>query len=58
LRQQAHAIVGFNDSLGRELYHDKGKVKAIVAHMPAMNTPQFTWVKSRLRILPQPAPPI
>jgi hypothetical protein len=34
------------------------KVKAIVVHMPAMNTPQFTWVKSRLPILPQPVPPI
>jgi hypothetical protein len=26
--------------------------------MPAMNTPQFTWVKSRLPNLPQPVPPI
>jgi hypothetical protein len=26
--------------------------------MPAMNTPQFTWVKSRLPHLPQPVPPI
>jgi NAD(P)-dependent dehydrogenase (short-subunit alcohol dehydrogenase family) len=53
-----HAIVGFTDSLRCELYHDKSKVKAIVVHMPAMNTPQFTWVKSRLPNLPQPVPPI
>ena len=33
-------------------------MKAIVVHMPAMNTPQFTWVKSRLPNLPQPVPPI
>jgi len=33
-------------------------VKAIVVHMPAMNTPQFRWVKSRLPNLPQPVPPI
>ena len=26
--------------------------------MPAMNTPQFTWVKSRLPRMPQPVPPI
>ena len=45
-----HAIVGFTDSLRCELYHDKSKVKAIVVHMPAMNTPQFTWVKSRFQI--------
>jgi NAD(P)-dependent dehydrogenase (short-subunit alcohol dehydrogenase family) len=53
-----HAIVGFTDSLRCELYHDKSEVKAIVVHMPAMNTPQFTWVKSRLPHLPQPVPPI
>ena len=53
-----HAIVGFTDSLRCELFHDKSNVKAIVVHMPAMNTPQFTWVKSRLPNLPQPVPPI
>lgn len=53
-----HAIVGFTDSLRCELYHDKSAVKAIVVQMPAMNTPQFTWVKSRLPHLPQPVPPI
>jgi NAD(P)-dependent dehydrogenase (short-subunit alcohol dehydrogenase family) len=53
-----HAIVGFTDSLRCELYHDKSAVKAIVVQMPAMNTPQFTWVKSRLPNLPQPVPPI
>jgi NAD(P)-dependent dehydrogenase (short-subunit alcohol dehydrogenase family) len=53
-----HAIVGFTDSLRCELYHDNSQVRAIVIHMPAMNTPQFTWVKSRLPKLPQPVPPI
>lgn len=53
-----HAIVGFTDSLRCELFHDKSAVKAIVVQMPAMNTPQFTWVKSRLPHLPQPVPPI
>lgn len=53
-----HAIVGFTDSLRCELYHDKSNVKVVVVHMPAMNTPQFTWVKSKLPNLPQPVPPI
>ena len=53
-----HAIVGFTDSLRCELYHDKSNVKVTVVHMPAMNTPQFTWVKSRLPHMPQPVPPI
>ncbi|MGC2299607.1 MAG: SDR family oxidoreductase, partial [Acidobacteriaceae bacterium] len=53
-----HAIVGFTDSLRCELLHDNSAVRAVVVHMPAMNTPQFTWVKSRLPNLPQPVPPI
>ena len=53
-----HAIVGFTDSLRCELEHDNSNVRAVVVHMPAMNTPQFTWVKSRLPNLPQPVPPI
>jgi NAD(P)-dependent dehydrogenase (short-subunit alcohol dehydrogenase family) len=53
-----HAIVGFTDSLRCELLHDKSRVKTVVIHMPAMNTPQFTWVKSRLPKRAQPVPPI
>src|SRR6185437_3457079 len=53
-----HAIIGFTDSLRCELYHDKSDVKVSVVQMPAMNTPQFTWVKSRLPNKPQPVPPI
>jgi NAD(P)-dependent dehydrogenase (short-subunit alcohol dehydrogenase family) len=53
-----HAIQGFTDSLRCELLHDQSKVKAIEVHMPALNTPQFSWVKSRLPRKPQPVPPI
>lgn len=53
-----HAIVGFTDSLRCELHHDHSDVKVSVVQMPAMNTPQFTWVKSRLPRMPQPVPPI
>ena len=44
-----HAIVGFTDSLRCELIHDRSRVSVTVVHMPALNTPQFGWVKSRLR---------
>jgi len=53
-----HAIVGFTDSLRCELYHDQSNVQVSVVQMPAMNTMQFTWVKSRLPNKPQPVPPI
>ena len=53
-----HAIVGFTDSLRCELYHDESNIKVTVVQMPAMNTPQFGWVKSRLPHKAQPVPPI
>ena len=53
-----HAIEGFMDSLRSELIHDKSNVRASTVQMPAMNTPQFGWVKSRLPNNPQPVPPI
>lgn len=53
-----HAIVGFLDSLRCELYHDHSNVKVCIVQMPALNTPQFDWVRSRLSRKPQPVPPI
>ena len=52
------AIVGFTDSLRCELIHDKSNVHVTVVHMPAVNTPQFDWVRSRLPKHAQPVPPI
>ncbi|HZS46230.1 MAG TPA: SDR family oxidoreductase [Blastocatellia bacterium] len=53
-----HAIQGFVDSLRTELLHDKSNVRVTMVQMPALNTPQFSWVKSRLPRKPQPVPPI
>ncbi|MBV9643712.1 MAG: SDR family oxidoreductase [Verrucomicrobia bacterium] len=53
-----HAIQGFMDSLRCELIHDKSHVRVTMVQMPAMNTPQFGWVKSRLPNRAQPVPPI
>ena len=53
-----HGIVGFTDSLRCELIHDNSDVHLTVVHMPALNTIQFNWVKSRLPRHPQPVPPI
>lgn len=43
-----HATQGFFDSLRSELLHDKSNVKISMVHLPAINTPQFAWVKSKL----------
>lgn len=53
-----HAVVGFLDSLRCELLHEKSNIKLSAVHMPALNTPQFEWVKSRLPHRAQPVPPI
>jgi NAD(P)-dependent dehydrogenase (short-subunit alcohol dehydrogenase family) len=53
-----HAIVGFTDSIRSELIHDRSKVHITVVHLPAMNTPQFNWCRTRLPRHPQPVPPI
>ncbi|MDQ3642499.1 MAG: SDR family oxidoreductase [Actinomycetota bacterium] len=52
------AIRGFVDSLRCELLHDKSGIRVTSVHMPALNTPQFGWVRSRLPFHPQPVPPI
>src|SRR5438093_8033037 len=53
-----HAIQGFTESLRCELLHDGSGVHVAMVNLPAMNTPQFEWVKSRLPRKPQPVPPI
>ena len=53
-----HAIQGFHDSLRAELIHDDSHVKTTMVQMPALNTPQFGWVRTRLPNHPQPVPPI
>ena len=53
-----HAIQGFNEALRCELLHEKSKVGLTMVQLPAVNTPQFSWVLSRLPRHPQPVPPI
>jgi len=53
-----HAIQGFTESLRCELLHDRSSVKVTMVQLPAINTPQFEWVLSRLPRRPQPVPPI
>jgi NAD(P)-dependent dehydrogenase (short-subunit alcohol dehydrogenase family) len=53
-----HAVQGFHDSLRCELIHDHSNVRVVMVQMPALNTPQFRWVKSRLPRKAQPVGPI
>ena len=53
-----HAIAGFTDSLRCELIHQQSRIHVCMVQMPALNTTQFGWVKSRLPHKAQPVPPI
>ena len=53
-----HAIAGFTDSLRTELIHDCKNIYLTMVQLPAMNTPQFTWRRSKMPRHPQPVPPI
>jgi NAD(P)-dependent dehydrogenase (short-subunit alcohol dehydrogenase family) len=53
-----HAISGFTDSIRCELIHDRSRVRITMVQMPALNTPQFDWCRTRLPRHPQPVPPI
>jgi hypothetical protein len=53
-----HAVQGFCDSLRCELLHDHSRVTVSMVQLPAVNTPQFDWVKSRLPNRAQPVPPV
>ena len=53
-----HAIYGMFESVRCELMHERSNVRITMVQLPAVNTPQFDWVRSRLPRHPQPVPPI
>lgn len=53
-----HAIQGFHESVRCELLHERSGVRVTMVQPPGLNTPQFSWVLSRLPKHPQPVPPI
>jgi NAD(P)-dependent dehydrogenase (short-subunit alcohol dehydrogenase family) len=52
------ALAGFTESLRIELLHDGRNIQLTMVQLPALNTPQFEWSKSRMPHEPQPVPPI
>jgi NAD(P)-dependent dehydrogenase (short-subunit alcohol dehydrogenase family) len=53
-----HAIAGFTDALRCELIHERSRIRVTMVHLPALNTPQFSWSRTRMPRRPQPVPPI
>ena len=52
------AMRGFTDSVRTELLHDGSQVWITMVQLPAVNTPQFSWCRTKLPNQPQPVPPI
>jgi NAD(P)-dependent dehydrogenase (short-subunit alcohol dehydrogenase family) len=53
-----HALEGFIDSLRTELLHEGSNVRVTAVQLPALNTPQFSWGRTKMPRQPQPVPPI
>jgi NADP-dependent 3-hydroxy acid dehydrogenase YdfG len=53
-----HGLRGFTDSLRSELLHEGSRVGLTMVHLPALNTPQFSWCRTRMPGHPQPVAPI
>ena len=53
-----HGVIGFTDSIRSELIHDRSDVRITVVNLPGVNTPQFSWCRTRLPGHPQPVGPI
>jgi NAD(P)-dependent dehydrogenase (short-subunit alcohol dehydrogenase family) len=53
-----HGLEGFYDSLRTELLHDGSNVRITIVELPGLNTPQFSWGRTKMPREPQPVPPI
>jgi short-subunit dehydrogenase len=52
------AVRGFTDALRSELVHEGSRVRLTMVQLPAVNTPQFDWARSRMHVKAKPLPPI
>lgn len=48
------AVRGFTDSLRTELLHERSRIRLTMVQLPAVDTPQFDWARSRMRGRLQP----
>jgi NAD(P)-dependent dehydrogenase (short-subunit alcohol dehydrogenase family) len=52
------AVRGFTDSLRTELTHERSRIRITMVQLPAVNTPQFDWARTKMSQKAQPVPPI
>lgn len=52
------AVRGFVDALRCELLHENSPIKLTMVHLPAVNTEQFSWARSKMDWEPRPLAPV
>lgn len=52
------AVRGFHESVRTELRHERSNVRIVQVHLPAVNTPQFSWCRNKMSRPAMPVPPI
>jgi NADP-dependent 3-hydroxy acid dehydrogenase YdfG len=52
------ALRGFTDSLRSELMHEGSRIRLTMLQLPAVNTPQFDWCRTRMPRAPRPVSPV
>ncbi|MFC7705516.1 SDR family oxidoreductase [Plastorhodobacter daqingensis] len=53
-----HAIQGFTETLRTELMHEGSGIRVTMVQLPAINTPQFDWARSKTGRKPRPVAPV
>jgi len=53
-----HAIRGFTDAVRTELLHEGSAIRLTIMELPAVNTPQFDWARTRMPRQPRPVAPV
>jgi short-subunit dehydrogenase len=53
-----HGIAGFSEALRLELLHEDAGIDVVVIMPSSINTPLFTWARSKLGVQPMPIPPV
>jgi len=52
------AVRGFTDALRVELARERSRIRLTMVQLPAVNTPQFDWARTRIAEKARPIPPI
>jgi short-subunit dehydrogenase len=53
-----HGVQGFSEALRLELMHEDAGIDVVLVLPSSINTPLFSWARSKLGVQPMPVPPV